>query len=99
MKKIENKKTEIEDFDNPGEKLTYSDLIGISLNNPVEGGYSVDEMESRLRIKASTTPKAKDKFELERADMEKLKEVVKISKWNILHDDIIAFKNYIAGIK
>lgn len=99
MTKIENKKTEVTISTEDNTKLNYSDLIGLALNNPVEGGYSVDDMEDRLRIKASTTPSTKAKFELGPADMIKLQEIVKVSRWGILHDDIVTFKNYIAEIK
>ena len=82
MKKIENKTTTIiEDEKN----MTYSDLIGICLNSPVEGGYSVDEMEARLRIKAGTTPAEKSEFKIEDADFDKLKGLVVSSAWAIIH--------------
>lgn len=99
MTTIENKKTEVPVSTEDTTKLNYSDLIGLALNNQVEGGYSVDDMEDRLRIKACTTPGTKSKFELDPADVIKLQEIVKVSRWGILHDDIVAFKNYIAEIK
>lgn len=98
MRAFENKITEIPDTDKEGTNTNYSGLCAYVLNIMPEGGYSIDEMEARLRIKA-VTGKANGTIKLEDADYSKLNELVQASKWPMLHQDVINFKKDVANAK
>lgn len=97
MKQFENKTTEIPHHEEK-RNLNYTDLITHCLNTIPQGGYSVEEMEQRLRIKA-VTDSANGKVKLEDADYSKLNELVKGSTWAILHADIVTFKKDVENAK
>lgn len=100
MKEFENKVTTIEDVTENAKdgKATYATLVTHCLNIQPQGGFGMDEIEVRLRIKA-VTGSANGKIKLEDADYNKLNELVKGSVWPAIHEDILMFKDDVADAK
>lgn len=96
MKTLINKKTELEGKDN--EKLDYADMIGVCLNQAKQGGFSLDDIEQRLRIKSATGSKKDDNIELEDSDVQNLKKIVKNTKWPNVHEDILEFSKAVEAL-
>ena len=94
MKKIKNKKTTIQ-----GENgvLNYAELAKLCVNQPKQGGYTVTDMQQRLRILDKLDKKG-DVIEIEDADFEVLKPLVKNMKWAIIHKDLVDFVNYLTNL-
>ncbi len=95
MKTIINKKTKIVIADESGEQvpMLYTDLIGICLNNPPQGGWKTDEMRKRIKIEDKLEGVKEDgEIKLEDAEWEKVVECSKIP-WQFKHKDIIAFED------
>jgi len=96
MKSIECKETGILE----GERLlTYSDLIVISVRQPKQGGFGLEEM----RLKIKVLDKLEDKkigdiIDFEDAEIAVVKSAVSDMKWMGLHKDIVDFCDYINKI-
>ena len=92
MKTIENKVTTMKGgADN---FIKYSDLLKTTANQPVKDGFSVDEMDKRLRI-TRILEKAGETIKLEDSDFNVAKWLVNTQKWGIIHEDISNFVKYI----
>lgn len=93
MKKIINKTVKVEVPTVDGKttiERKYSELITECVNNPPKEGFSVSEMQHRMRI-LKEAEKANGELRLEDADFEKLRECVKAMRWKFMSPDIIAF--------
>ena len=100
MKILENKETRLKNQD--GETYTlYSDLINHSLNIIPQGGISPSEMRKRVRIIKSLekAPLAGNIIKFEDNDAENLKQIVKTSKWSLIHEDILNFQDDVDSMK
>lgn len=85
MKKLENKTTEIA---NGEEKLTYAGLLKIVLMVTPQGGYSLTDMKTRLKL-TDLLEKANGEIELEDADYTYLKPLLSNMKWGVVNKGII----------
>jgi len=97
MKTIENKQTQILKDKESG-KATYADLIGIVINAPQQGGYDLNDIESRLSIK-KVCDSANGTIELEDGHFRYLKTLVSKARWQILHEDVLSFVADINAVK
>lgn len=95
MKKINNIPTEIK---TETETLTYSSLITAVLNTPPQGGYTAQDIESRIKIR-TVLKESNGEISLEDSDFSYLKGLVKNMRWGIEHQDILNFVNHIENIK
>lgn len=68
----------------------YSVLIAECINNPPPIGFSVKEMQTRLRI-LDILEKSKSSIELEDSDFEEVRRLVSEMKWKILSRDLVVF--------
>ena len=92
MKELENKTTSMIDIvDGKEVKLKYSDLIAFASSQIPQGGYSMDDIEKRLRIRKACK-NGKKKLQIEEGDVPYFKKMIQDSKWTAIHEDIIAFK-------
>jgi len=79
--------------------MLFADLAKMSLNTAPQGGWTTDEMRTRINI----TDKLEDlkvdvKVKLEDAEFEKILECSKI-KWNFMHKDIVAYEDHLLELK
>lgn len=88
MKSIPNKTTKNIVMD--GKKATYADLAMICLKQPPEGGFSLEEMNRRLKV-LGVLENANASIVLEDADMEALQKVVNKSRWPELVPEVTEF--------
>lgn len=88
MKTIKNKQTQLPKAE--GEWMTYGDLIKACLNTPPQGGFSIEDMRSRLNI-FDICDKANGSLKFEDTQAELIKTVVKDYKWGIMHLDLVEF--------
>jgi hypothetical protein len=95
MVKLELEKIQLEDGKNT---LDVADLCKICLNATKQGGFTVDEMRSRIKImdKLETDKKT---VELEDAEYKTLRGVVKTHKWGAISRKVVEFVDYIDGLK
>ena len=107
MKTFINKNTEItisvpaevEGGEPTKDTMSFGDLAKMSLNAPPAGGWTTDEMRSRLTITAKFEKIEKEAaVELENAEFEKVLECSKI-KWNFMHKDIVAYEDHLLELK
>jgi hypothetical protein len=94
MKKFENKTTELRAEE---KNLTYNDLIRYVVNQLPQGGFTPEEMRSRMRILDALNDDSKE-IELEDADASLLKTLIKSSKWMTIHQDILDFEDCIKSL-
>jgi hypothetical protein len=95
MKNISNIQTEIK---TENETLTYSSLITAVLNVPPQGGYSAQDIETRIKIRA-VMKESNGEILLEDSDFSYLKGLVKNMRWGIEHQDLLNFCTYIENLK
>ena len=96
MKQIENKITEISQNENA---LRYADLLKIIVNFPEEKGFSAADLRMRIKIvDILETEKEADVLNLEDAQFEYVKSLVKVFRWAMLHKDIVSFIDYIESV-
>lgn len=99
MKSISNKQTEIKIND---ANANYGDLIRLVTGQPKQGGYDWTDQELRLAIFSALTKVTDEKLDyinLEDAQFAYLKKLVEGMKWNIIHADLLKFKEDIISIK
>lgn len=90
---ITNKKTNLKKDEK--EFITYADLIISCVNYvPREQGLNVSQMRGRIKI-VDACVSAKKEIHLEDADAKALGLMVENMKWALIHQDIIAFCDYI----
>lgn len=91
MKQFENKETTIK-VQTEDELITakYSDLIKMALKMPTQEGLSFDDIEHRVRISSAlnTNP-----ISLEDADFKYLVNLIKRTRWNFFHEDLLKFRD------
>jgi len=86
MKSFPNQTTEVKD----GEKnFKYSDLLKIVLMVHPQGGYSIADMKTRLKL-TEVLENADGEISFEDADYNYLKPLVNAMKWNGIHKDLIS---------
>lgn len=92
MKNIILKLTSIKEMD---KEVSYVDLMKVCLNKPVREGFSLSEMEARLKVlkKINELTPSEVSLSLEDAEAAKLKECVEAMVWGALHEDIVEFVN------
>jgi len=105
MKIVENKKFKTKiTVNGKGELKTYIELIGVSMNNPPERGFSVEDMRERIKItdllkkvtnEGKTNPK---QVEFEDAHIPIIKDCLKGLRWGSLQPEIVEFTDYINEI-
>jgi hypothetical protein len=89
MKTIENRKVIIANA-----QMTYRELIKAVCEKAPENGFTLAEMRERNRI-LDAIHKESDKYPLEDADYEKLKNLVLNMSWAVFDKEIIVFSEYI----
>jgi len=95
--KFENKETK---FTEGEKKLGYADLALTCLNTIPQGGLSPLEMADRLKVINPLRDMEIGKtHKLEEAHHETLKSCVNITKWKMVHEDIVAFTDYVNNMK
>lgn len=90
--------------------FSYYELLKSVINNPVQGGFTVDEMQQRIRLMNKVKEYQADFdiketefndsmlsktaiLELEDADYEKLKQLVKEMRWGVVAESLIEFSD------
>ncbi|MCH8060093.1 MAG: hypothetical protein IIA11_06505 [Proteobacteria bacterium] len=86
MKTLELKDTAIKSGD---ETINYEQLIRSCLDNPPQGGFSMQDMKDRDRIEKALVA-SNGILELEDADVQNLKNLVSQMRWGVRHKDILA---------
>lgn len=74
-------------------KATYLDLIKLSVEASPRGGFNVEDMSMRLKIR-SKAEKASENgsiLNLEDAEADSLNTYVKNCPWGVIHEDIVQF--------
>lgn len=106
MTNFKNKETEITTANETGTgvvKLTYADLAVICMNaKEAQASFSIEEMGARLPIvKALKECKASGTVKLESMQVTKLKTQVEYmsTKWQFMHEDVLAFDTYVKSLK
>lgn len=99
MKLIENKKTSILKSETDKSCLDYRELIKSCLDMTPQGGFSFEDLTKRARIDAALKKSKNGKIELEDADYENLKSIVKEMRWLVRHNDILEFTKTILNEK
>lgn len=113
MKSIQNKLTEIKMQEENGSELKaeYADLFKLLIKAPKQGGYDYDDMANRIAIeKAINAVKAKTgeesegiqlpkAIEMEDAPFKYLVDLVKNTKWQFWHQDLLTFKDDVLAVK
>lgn len=90
MKSIVNKKTEtvaLQFQDGVKTGCTTADIMKWVVLQQPPNGFTVEEMESRLRIK-EVLDNATDEIDLEDADAKKLKTLVEDSRWPAVNEEL-----------
>jgi hypothetical protein len=96
MKKFENKKTEFQDETG---SLGYANFAIICLNQIPEGGLSPVEMSKRIKVLNPLQDlKVGETLKIEDADFEILKQCASVTRWSMIHEDIVKFHNYLEKI-
>lgn len=93
MKTIKNKSVNVSVPTKEGVRKVekkYSELVIECINNPPKDGFSVQEMQQRMRI-LKVAEKANGEIKLEDSDFEKLRECVRNMRWVFLSEDLIEF--------
>lgn len=72
-------------------EASYADLvIAVCEGNRPQGGFSIEDISKRLRLKAVAEKGGKN-LEFEDADVSELKALVKGMRWFSVHEDIVKF--------
>lgn len=103
MKTVVNKQTDVDvrvnqfDPESPIIKGKYADLLKLCVNFPPKEGFSVEEMERRVRI---LTPlrSAGDEIILEDADFELMKSLTEQFHWNMILPEVIEMKYHLREV-
>lgn len=101
MKKVTNKSTALNVI---VKNSRYSDLLMYCINEPVQWGYTIEDMRVRVKLLEKVTrgegKEYAKEIEFEDAEFSVLKELVKSKKWLwILHKDAVEFVDYIVSVK
>ncbi len=91
MKVIKNKKIKL---DNAQEDTTYGELLKACVNFPGQEGFTIDEIEKRLRIRKAI---GKTKIELEDADYAIALQCIQKMLWVVCDEAIVDFRNDFKG--
>lgn len=86
MKTIKNKTTQLKISEKEG-FADYRFLLKQVVNAPSQGGYSIEEIKTRLRI--TDLLEGEGDIDIEDADFKKLKELFDSYKWAIVHKDVV----------
>ena len=95
MKKLELKNTDMILEIGSDKKGTYLDLIKLCLQATPKGGFGIEDMAMRLKIREKAQ-KAFDvvgsnELQLEDAEADSLNSYVNNCPWGIIHEDILQF--------
>ncbi len=85
MKVIKNKEILIKD-----QKSTYGDLLKACVNAPDQNGFTIEDIEKRLRILKGIVEK---EIKLEDADYNMAMETINKMRWGAVDQSIIDFRN------
>ena len=101
MKTIPNKRTTIEI--NAGtegvELLSYAALMKTVMQQPVQGGFSTEEMRKDFRVLDALTDYLNaEVIPLEDSDFAHFKTKLKTMRWGLAHKDLIAFEDDINAL-
>lgn len=99
MKQLQNRRVE---FTARGEAIeaTYVAFARSCLDNPPQGGFTLDEQRKRLRVLDALDGVAEDGVVvLEDGDAEKLQECVKAMRWAMMAKPILEFAEAVADMK
>lgn len=106
MKKLKNKKTQINIVNSDGQAIReakYSDIIELCVNqpniNPQTGqsiGFSIEDIRKRLRLVDSLKHPKNGHIEMEDADYQLVYECVIAYKWNKVDQSIVDFVDEIS---
>lgn len=98
MKTIEDKQTGIKEslikFKGSEETtVKYSDLIALAIDIVPQGGFTVTDVEKRIRIKHQLKEVKDGKMQFEDSDFEALKGIIKNSRWVYYDEELNDFFN------
>lgn len=99
MKSIPNKTTSLKD--NNGQEvvpMTYGGLIKAVINQPKQGGFDYNDIETRLAISKAIKDNPEN-IELEDSQFNYLKKLVETMKWAVFNEDLLTFKDDILSVK
>jgi hypothetical protein len=84
---MKNKETKL-----PKEKgfMTFADLAMSVINQAPEGGFDLDEMSIRLKMR-SKLEDANGTIKLDAEETVKLQQLTESFKWGIMHEDLLEF--------
>ncbi|MCP4161568.1 MAG: hypothetical protein GY760_15960 [Deltaproteobacteria bacterium] len=85
MKVIKNKEIQIKD-----KKSSFGDLLKACINAPDQNGFTIEDIEKRLRILKGIGEK---EIKLEDADHNTAVEVINKMRWFAIDQNIIDFRN------
>jgi hypothetical protein len=91
MKQFEDIQTAIKAQGDDGLfEAKYSDLIKIALKMPEQGGFSYEDIDHRIKINRALD---KNPISLEDADHKYLVNLIKRTRWNFWHEDLLKFRD------
>lgn len=102
MKVLENKSTEItaQATEQTTVLLKYADLIKIVCNTPMQGGFGITDIKSRIAILAACENiEADAEILLENTDAAYLQTTIKNMKWSFFHKDLVTFTEDVEKMK
>ena len=69
-------------------------------NNPIQGGYSIQDIKSRIAILAAIENKKKDEdILIENAEATYLQNALNAMRWGFVHKDLITFSEDVTSMK
>ncbi len=87
MKVIENKKIKLQNAD---ESSTYGELLKACVSAPNQEGFTIDDIEKRLRIRKAI---GETEIELEDADYAIAMQCIQKMRWGVCDEVILDFNN------
>lgn len=100
MQTIENRKVKIEHISGSTIESTYLKWISEAINIAPQGGFTVDEMRTRLLLseKVSIAIREEKALEVDLAETTKIKELMKAMPFVVLDKQILEFLDYINSL-
>lgn len=97
MSKFEVRGTEL--AKSKDQKMTFADLLLLSMKNVPANGLTVGEMSDRLEVVAKLKEaKVGETIEFEPEQLTIIKECVEVMRWNVCDETIKDFGEYVASL-
>jgi hypothetical protein len=75
-------------------KTSTDKLLIIALKYPVQGGYSMDDIMTRVKLQRvieAAAKEEKEEIDFEDADAKDIKAVEASARWGVFHEDLLDF--------